>query len=80
MKITLHILMFGLLIVYSYFVYAFFAGYYQSVATLISVTLGSLILLGVLANYYVRRCGSSGILAHVDNVYRRIGLIFKTGK
>jgi len=80
MKTTLHILMFGLLIIYSYFVYAFIAGYYQSVVTLIGSTIGSILLLGALANYYVQRCGNTGILGRVDQLYRSIGLIFKTGK
>jgi len=79
MKTTLHILMVLLLLVLAYFVYAYFAGYYQSVVPLIGVTLGTIILLGVLASYYVRRCGSSGLLGHVDKMYRRLGLAFKTG-
>jgi len=33
-----------------------------------------------LANYYVRRFGSSGILGRIDNMYRRLGLVFKTDR
>jgi len=80
MKTTLHILMILLLLVFAYFVYGYFAGVYQSGVPLISVTLGTIILLGVLANYYVRRFGSSGILGRIDNMYRRLGLVFKTDR